>query len=198
VLLSRPPLHPKVPFDLHVLGTPPAFILSQDQTLHRNCQEPFSLIRTNGFRRSLNRSSRSPPLFDCQRARHPRACPPFWQPGAPRRPVIMTGCKEADQGRPWHRPIVPRSCPRSIVGAGAFHDRVREGNGWGHPAGATRATALTVTRPHGRAQARSGRPPPPIREGAAIMRTRGRSVLASVLVWSGPILAAGRRARARG
>src|SRR6185295_13778975 len=26
------------PFDLHVLGTPPAFILSQDQTLHRNCQ----------------------------------------------------------------------------------------------------------------------------------------------------------------
>src|SRR5215213_11684491 len=26
------------PFDLHVLGTPPAFILSQDQTLHRNCR----------------------------------------------------------------------------------------------------------------------------------------------------------------
>ncbi len=23
-----------LPFDLHVLGTPPAFILSQDQTLH--------------------------------------------------------------------------------------------------------------------------------------------------------------------
>ena len=23
-------------FDLHVLGTPPAFILSQDQTLHEN------------------------------------------------------------------------------------------------------------------------------------------------------------------
>ena len=42
-LLTRPPLNlinflPKnsveeVPFDLHVLGTPPAFILSQDQTL---------------------------------------------------------------------------------------------------------------------------------------------------------------------
>jgi hypothetical protein len=31
------------PFDLHVLGTPPAFILSQDQTLHRNCQEPLPL-----------------------------------------------------------------------------------------------------------------------------------------------------------
>ena len=44
VLLTRPPLTlnfppPKLcsiksPFDLHVLGTPPAFVLSQDQTLH--------------------------------------------------------------------------------------------------------------------------------------------------------------------
>ena len=44
VLLTRPPLsfrvfHPKAsaaetPLDLHVLGTPPAFVLSQDQTLH--------------------------------------------------------------------------------------------------------------------------------------------------------------------
>ena len=38
VLLTRSPLSslPKksAPFDLHVLGTPPAFILSQDQTLH--------------------------------------------------------------------------------------------------------------------------------------------------------------------
>jgi hypothetical protein len=33
VLLTRSPLAPKSPFDLHVLGTPPAFILSQDQTL---------------------------------------------------------------------------------------------------------------------------------------------------------------------
>jgi hypothetical protein len=36
VLLTRPPLddRPKAltPFDLHVLGTPPAFVLSQDQT----------------------------------------------------------------------------------------------------------------------------------------------------------------------
>jgi hypothetical protein len=39
VLLTRAPLstYPKTgfSFDLHVLGTPPAFILSQDQTLHR-------------------------------------------------------------------------------------------------------------------------------------------------------------------
>ena len=26
---------PITPFDLHVLGVPPAFVLSQDQTLHR-------------------------------------------------------------------------------------------------------------------------------------------------------------------
>jgi hypothetical protein len=36
-LLTRPPLSPgpkpKGPFDLHVLGAPPAFVLSQDQTL---------------------------------------------------------------------------------------------------------------------------------------------------------------------
>jgi hypothetical protein len=25
----------ETPFDLHVLGTPPAFVLSQDQTLHK-------------------------------------------------------------------------------------------------------------------------------------------------------------------
>ena len=40
VLLTRPPLNrgvaPPVSFDLHVLSTPPAFILSQDQTLHLN------------------------------------------------------------------------------------------------------------------------------------------------------------------
>jgi hypothetical protein len=39
VLLSRPPLIPAPKggdaSDLHVLGTPPAFTLSQDQTLHR-------------------------------------------------------------------------------------------------------------------------------------------------------------------
>ena len=39
VLLTRPPLPfpKKRTFDLHVLGTPPAFILSQDQTRHPMC-----------------------------------------------------------------------------------------------------------------------------------------------------------------
>jgi hypothetical protein len=34
-LSSAPPKSRRFPFDLHVLGTPPAFILSQDQTLRR-------------------------------------------------------------------------------------------------------------------------------------------------------------------
>jgi hypothetical protein len=33
VLLTRPPLGVYTSLDLHVLGTPPAFVLSQDQTL---------------------------------------------------------------------------------------------------------------------------------------------------------------------
>ena len=48
-LLTRPPLEqePKSlsPLDLHVLGTPPAFILSQDQTLMFN---PYPRSRANG------------------------------------------------------------------------------------------------------------------------------------------------------
>jgi hypothetical protein len=45
---------------------------------------------------------------------------------------------------PWHRPIFPGLGDPSIVGAGAFHCRVRYGNGWGHSALATR----TIGSPH--------------------------------------------------
>jgi hypothetical protein len=32
-----------IPFDLHVLSTPPAFVLSQNQTLHKkNCRDPIN------------------------------------------------------------------------------------------------------------------------------------------------------------
>ena len=36
MLLTRLPLGIATSFDLHVLGTPPALVLSQDQTLHKN------------------------------------------------------------------------------------------------------------------------------------------------------------------
>ena len=34
--MQAPLAHIASPFDLHVLGTPPAFILSQDQTLNKS------------------------------------------------------------------------------------------------------------------------------------------------------------------
>src|SRR5690625_121302 len=58
VLLTHPPLsftevHPKAsfdrtPHDLHVLGTPPAFVLSQDQTLQK---ETIRLYKSKVFKR---------------------------------------------------------------------------------------------------------------------------------------------------
>ena len=42
-LLTRLPLTPKGPLDLHVLGLPPAFVLSQDQTLRLKVQYWFGL-----------------------------------------------------------------------------------------------------------------------------------------------------------
>ena len=40
MLLTRLPLSIATSFDLHVLGTPPALVLSQDQTLHKDFMEP--------------------------------------------------------------------------------------------------------------------------------------------------------------
>ena len=58
-LLTRSPLCIATPYDLHVLATPPAFRLSQDQTLqlnflasprpHARCG-PFGLTETDSFR----------------------------------------------------------------------------------------------------------------------------------------------------
>ena len=56
-LLTRPPLKqkpkPLSPLDLHVLGTPPAFVLSQDQTLAFN---PFYLSGVSPARCKLIRN----------------------------------------------------------------------------------------------------------------------------------------------
>ena len=49
MLLTRPPLihFPKETssLDLHVLGTPPAFVLSQDQTLNKKFNLALTLIK---------------------------------------------------------------------------------------------------------------------------------------------------------
>ena len=54
-LLTRSPLGiiAYTPFDLHVLGTPPAFVLSQDQTLEFNSSTAFTVsfpFSTSRFR----------------------------------------------------------------------------------------------------------------------------------------------------
>ena len=47
-LLTRPPLTPKGALDLHVLSLPPAFVLSQDQTLKlKGCYQPNLDVRTS-------------------------------------------------------------------------------------------------------------------------------------------------------
>ena len=41
---ARPP---GIPFDLHVLSTPPAFILSQNRTLHKkHCRKPKTTLKS--------------------------------------------------------------------------------------------------------------------------------------------------------
>ena len=54
VLRTRAPLYSPLrafSLDLHVLGTPPAFVLSQDQTLHQDLRNPSEEV----LRRSESR-----------------------------------------------------------------------------------------------------------------------------------------------
>ena len=45
-------------------------------------------------------------------------------------PLKFWARKNTHTGRVrWRRPIFPRSCPRSIIGAEELNDRVRDGNG---------------------------------------------------------------------
>ena len=52
MLLTRLPLYSRLAatfaFDLHVLGTPPALILSQDQTLMLKCVVRLRALRRSG------------------------------------------------------------------------------------------------------------------------------------------------------
>ena len=90
-LLTRPPLkYPQItpwvpPLDLHVLGTPPAFVLSQDQTLVFNptaCRiapglSPFSPCRRPSLR-SIESTVVSSLLFSVSFSRSPQprlGCP---------------------------------------------------------------------------------------------------------------------------
>ena len=83
VLLTRTPLYQSLrtfSFDLHVLGTPPAFALSQDQTLQ------FNPSLSLGIHRKASQSSLTP-LFSFQRPSYQtrRTLPP----GTHEAPIIL-------------------------------------------------------------------------------------------------------------
>ena len=71
------------PFDLHVLSTPPAFVLSQDQTLHRMPYHQHH-TPTQGTQHKINKQQRKPELSRAtwptkiQPAQHPRGWTPNW------------------------------------------------------------------------------------------------------------------------
>ena len=62
-LLTRSPLSPaskarRIPFDLHVLSTPPAFILSQNRTLHKKTMRKAKNRLSQNNCRSPNKERR--------------------------------------------------------------------------------------------------------------------------------------------
>ena len=138
VLLSRSPLASTrrwVPFDLHVLGAPPAFILSQDRTLRSKAggRPPAPTGRPPGsayaFGKSLDPSERNALAKRCPgkvRARkgfRPKLrCPsfPLARPPrlSPRRPPISgsQGAPRGPRGRAAGRYIASR--PRGAQGGG--------------------------------------------------------------------------------
>ena len=74
MLLTRLPLGIATPFDLHVLGTPPALVLSQDQTLHNKIMEPLiKALRSSDFAHLLRAelNHRFTQLF-CTKSRDPK------------------------------------------------------------------------------------------------------------------------------
>ncbi len=71
VLLSRSPLAFPLagigPFDLHVLCTPPAFVLSQNQTLRQNKRPAFRpVFKSSSSNQKINETALAfLPLFSC-------------------------------------------------------------------------------------------------------------------------------------
>ena len=59
------------PFDLHVLSTPPAFVLSQDQTLQKNKQKITGKKQRNQQNKNKQQTANTKNLFWCP---HPCSC----------------------------------------------------------------------------------------------------------------------------
>jgi hypothetical protein len=106
-LLTRAPLSkgpkPQGPFDLHVLGAPPAFVLSQDQTLSLSPRPPKVAPRRTGIPDSRHHFAKVAPK--------PRPAKGSFDPGPTRPRGLLKGDKSeprhpspADLGRPQRHP----------------------------------------------------------------------------------------------
>ena len=99
---------------MHVLGTPPAFILSQDQTLHRNCRGLLSstILLDRRFPTTLRllrcRPTAPPRLARCRGA----DCQYTGPEGSPSRVLgMLRGTKNPSPSR---RLGIPDSCPKRL------------------------------------------------------------------------------------
>ena len=159
VLLTRSPLYRPArrqafAFDLHVLGTPPAFVLSQDQTLELNCN-------------SRSTAGKPEPLFE--------------RPFAPRVPYLQTRSTSKDKNvldrdRPLARllrmPILLSKIHRSPSGELPLTPAP-------HPTGRTPRVSPTLPPPPTPRQGGGLRSPPGARRGLpfGFARKNGRGSL---------------------
>lgn len=112
MLLTRSPLEYPAsrafPFDLHVLSTPPAFVLSQDQTLHKKISEQNS---ETGREKPETQQKNKPPQTTQQ-------CSPCWRPKITTKkntvPSTRRGQKRGNHKVEHnHMPTNPSQCSRN-------------------------------------------------------------------------------------
>ena len=102
MLLTRSPLSPEAspeaPFDLHVLSTPPAFVLSQNQTLRQKTQPPTNPRRSQ---QTINTKKQHNPGTT---RNHTRTGVRAQSPTTPSRPTATPPKRAAQrQTHSWHQ-----------------------------------------------------------------------------------------------
>ena len=111
MLLTRSPLEYPAsrafPFDLHVLSTPPAFVLSQDQTLHKKISEQKS---ETGREKPETQQKNKPPQTTKSSCWRPKN----YYKEKIYSPLNPTGSKRGNQkGKHNHMPTNPSQCSRN-------------------------------------------------------------------------------------
>ena len=112
VLLTRSPLEYPAswafPFDLHVLSTPPAFVLSQDQTLHEKTLKPKSFNTIRKAKPDKNNPKNWQKLY-----RHPTY-------GIHQMPTKQCHKKMASNKQPIHYRVLKEHTPTGTTPHGAL------------------------------------------------------------------------------